>query len=212
MFFLSRFPLFVSAGGSSTYGRLSNQDILCQSGEYVPHHAKTSCKSVKLSTQYTVIASRFEDRHPNHPTPFTLIIHSNVPTTLTPLRHDWAGKYRSQLRSHWDEDELTKEFILSTPRLTGFSVRVTTPEGNGFVRLVVRTFEGQTVWVSDSGGSDGQGRGEGYADLAVGEPCLVSGDLVGGEEYVLCVERLDENGDEFVLDFLADGELEPIEI
>ena len=188
-----------------TYNRLSNQDILCQSGEYVPHHAKTSSKNVKLSTQYTLIASRFEDRTPHKPTPFTLILRSNVPSELTPLAPDWAGKYRHQLRSQWDPDELTKEFILSTPRLTGFSVRVTTPEATGFVRLIVRTFGGEQVWIS----GDGDG---GYADLAMGEPCLVGGDLVGGEEYVLYVERLDENGDEFVLDFLADGELEPIEI
>ena len=45
------------------------------------------------------------------------------------------------------------------------------------------------------------------------EICGIEGfDLVGGEEYVLCVEQLGEEEGEFVLDFLADGELEPIEI
>jgi hypothetical protein len=68
--------------------------------------------------------------------------------------------------------------------------------------LVVWTFGGEKLWES----------GERYADLGIGEPCGVGGDLVGGKEYVLVVERLDEQGDEFVLDILAEGELEPIEI
>lgn len=60
--------------------------------------------------------------------------------------------------------------------------------------------------------------GEQYTDLSLGQTCSIEGfDLVGREEYILCVERLgaednDEEGGEFVLDFLADGELEPIEI
>jgi hypothetical protein len=182
--------------------RLSTQDILCQSGEYTPHTAKATSRAVKLATQYTLIPSRFEDRPPSHATPFTLILRSNIPTTLSPLPPSWAGKSRKQLHGRWDDNELVREYILATSRLTGFSVRVTTPGAEGFVRLVVRTFGGEKLWES----------GEGYADLGIGEPCGVGGDLVGGEEYVLVVERLDEQGDEFVLDILADGELEPIEI
>jgi hypothetical protein len=79
----------------------------------------------------------------------------------------------------------------------------------------------------DEGEGEGDSRDEGlgdvlassgdkYCDLSIGERCAIEGfDLVGGEEYVLCAERLgdeDEDEGEFVLDFLADGELEPIEI
>ena len=58
--------------------------------------------------------------------------------------------------------------------------------------------------------------GEQYSDLSLGEPCAIEEfDLVGGEEYILCVERLgdEDDGDmAFTLDFLADGDLEPVEI
>ena len=59
------------------------------------------------------------------------------------------------------------------------------------------------------------GSGEGFIDLSLGRICCIEEfDLVGGEEYILDVERLngDDGDGEFVLDFLADGELEPIEI
>jgi hypothetical protein len=125
-----------------------------------------------------------------------------------------------------------KKFILSTIRLTSFSVRLTCPSGRPlpFGRLSLRGYP-----VADAGdGEGGRERGEGerdegeglgdvlassgdkYCDLSIGERCAIEGfDLVGGEEYVLCAERLgdeDEDEWEFVLDFLADGELEPIEI
>jgi hypothetical protein len=55
--------------------------------------------------------------------------------------------------------------------------------------------------------------GEGFRDLGAEEVCGIEEfDLIGGEEYVLCVERLGEEEGEFVLDFVADGLLEPIEI
>jgi hypothetical protein len=72
----------------------------------------------------------------------------------------------------------------------------------------LRTYHGE-----EEEGEELRGSGEGFRDLGVGEVCGIEGfDLVGGEEYVLCVERLGEEEGEFVLDFLADGELEPIEI
>jgi hypothetical protein len=194
--------------------RLANQDILCQSGEYAPHHAKTSSRNVKLSTQYTVIASRFEE-HSSLEEPFTLVLRSDVPVTPTPLREEWAGKSRKQVTSTWDAGETTKRFILSTQRLTQFSVRLTSPHSKTlpFVRLALR--EG-TYDEDDEEGEELVASGEQYNDLSLGQPCAIEGfDLVGGEEYVLCVERLGDEGDdegEFVLDFLADGELQPVEI
>jgi hypothetical protein len=185
--------------------RLANQDILCQSGEYAPHHAKTSCRNVKLSTQYTIIASRFEDISPKEE-PFTLVIRSDVPVTLSPLREEWAGKSRKQIESSWDPEEVTKQFILSTPRLTSFSVRLSVGNSHPFVRLSLRAYEEGGELVSS---------GEAYSDLSLGQTCSIEGfDLVGGEEYVLYVERLEDDEDsvEFTLDFLADGEIEPIEI
>ena len=128
-----------------------------------------------------------------------------------------------------------KKFILSTIRLTSFSVRLTVPSGKQlpFVKLSLRGY------CEEADGEDGESRvsgeieevgqmrerdsgdflassGDKYCDLSIGERCAVEGfDLVGGEEYVLCAERLgdeDEDEGEFVLDFLADGELNPIEI
>jgi len=98
-----------------------------------------------------------------------------------------------------------------------------------FVRLTLRAYAKETYTAEeeegDAAGEGGMGEGEvlvssgeKYIDLSIGETCAIEGfDLVGGEEYVLCVERLggeDDEDDEggFVLDFLADGELEPIEI
>ena len=77
-----------------------------------------------------------------------------------------------------------------------------------FVRLSLRTYE------EDSGEEMVSSSGDGYVDLSLGQNCSIEGfDLVGGEEYLLCVERLDDADDEeFFLDFLADGELVPIEI
>src|SRR5436190_21510397 len=120
--------------------RLANQDILCQSGEYAPHHAKTSCRNVKLATQYTIIASRFEDIS-SHEESFSLIIRSDVPVTLSPLREEWAGKSRKQIQSAWDPEETIKQFILSTLRLTSFSVRLTVLNSHPFVRLSLRAYE-----------------------------------------------------------------------
>ena len=200
---------------------LANQDILCQSGEYVPHHARTSSPRVKLSTQYTLIASRFEELSPADES-FTLVVRADVPVTLNPLREESAGKLRRQVSSSWESGETVKRFILSTVRLTAFSVRLTTPRARRlpFVRLVLR---GGGVEGEEGEGEEGEDEGAElvasgtqYADLSLGEPCWIQGfDLVGREEYILCVERLGEEDDEdmeFLLDFLADGELEPIEI
>jgi hypothetical protein len=198
--------------------RLANQDILCQSGEYVPHHARTFSRNVKLSTQYTLIASRFEELS-SLEEPFTLLLRSNIPITLTPLREEWAGKSRKQITASWDPEDPTKRFILSTSRLTQFSVRLTAPNSKilPFVRLSLR--EGSNDEEDDEEGEELVCSGEQYTDLSLGQTCSIEGfDLVGGEEYVLCVERLGEDGGdgdgmvEFVLDFLADGEVEPIEI
>jgi hypothetical protein len=58
----------------------------------------------------------------------------------------------------------------------------------------------------------------GNSILSLGQTCSIEEfDLVDGEYYVLCVEKLGDggNGDgmvDFVLDFLADGEVETIEI
>jgi hypothetical protein len=199
--------------------RLANQDILCQSGEYVPHHARTFSRNVKLSTQYTLIASRFEELS-SLEEPFTLLLRSNIPVTLTPLREEWAGKSRKQVTATWDSEEPTKRFILSTSRLTSFSVRLTAPNSKTlpFVRLSLREGSSNDD-EDDEEGEELVSSGEQYTDLSLGQTCSIEGfDLVGGEEYVLCVERLGEDGEdgdgmsEFVLDFLADGELEPIEI
>ena len=88
-----------------------------------------------------------------------------------------------------------------------------------FVRLSLRTYvpeddeEGAEQQEEGEEGEELVASGEGFRDLGVGEVCAIEGfDLVGGEEYLLCVERLGEEEGEFVLDFLADGELEPIEI
>jgi hypothetical protein len=187
--------------------RLANQDILCQSGEYAPHHAKTSSRNIKLSTQYTIIASRFEEISLQDE-PFTLILRSNVSITISPLRQQWAGKSRKTLLSQWDSGEYNKQFILSTARLTSFSVRLTGPQT--FVRLSLRTYE------QEDDGVELVSSGEQFSDLSLGEVCCIEEfDLVGGEEYILCAERLDDDGDgdgEFILEFLADGEIEPIEI
>lgn len=129
--------------------------------------------------------------------------------------------------SRWDEGEMIKKFILSTIRLTSFSVRLTVPSGRQlpFVKLTLRGYceteeegeggEGGQIRERDSGDFLASS-GDKYCDLSIGERCAVEGfDLVGGEEYVLCAERLgdeDEDEGEFVLDFLADGELDPIEI
>jgi hypothetical protein len=170
---------------------------------------------VKLSTQYTVIASRFEEVS-SLEEPFTLVLRCDVPVTLTPLREKWAGKSRKQVVSTWDSGETTKRFILSTQRLTSFSVRLTAPHSKTlpFVRLCLR--EGTYDEEDEEEGEELVSSGEQYTDLSLGEPCAIEGfDLVGGEEYVLCVDRLGDEGDEggeFVLDFLADGELEPVEI
>lgn len=199
---------------------MANQDILCQSGEYVPHHARTISRNVKLATQYTLIASRFEELSA-HEESFTVILRSNIPVTLTPLREEWAGKSRKQITSTWDSEEPCKRFILSTLRLTSFSVRLTAPNSKiiPFVRLSLH--EGVNDEESDTEeGEELVASGEQYTDLSLGLNCSIEGfDLVGGEEYILCVERLggediggNEDGGEFVLDFLADGELEPIEI
>jgi len=76
-----------------------------------------------------------------------------------------------------------------------------------FVRLSLRAYEEGGELVSS---------GEGYEDLSLGQTCSIEGfDLVGGEEYCLYVERLEDDDDDsvgFILDFLADGEIEPIEI
>jgi hypothetical protein len=182
---------------------------LCQSGEYVPHSAKTSSRNVKLSTQYTVIASRFDDLY-SRDEPFTVIIRADVPVTLYPLREEWAGKLRKQITSKWDSGDLIKQFILSTTRLTSFSVRLSVLYSNPFVRLTLRGYNDD-----DEEGVELCSSGEQYTDLSLGVTCSMEEvDLVGGEEYILCVERLDDANDDggFVLDFLADGELEPIEI
>jgi hypothetical protein len=209
---------------------LANQDILCQSGEYTPHHAKTSSAAIKPSTQYTLIASRFEESPLNDQ--FTLILRSSLPVTLSPLREEWAGKSRKQITANWDDD--VKRFILATQRLTQFSVRLSAPAAKRapFVRLSLREGMSEASLPEGSlldGSLPGEGEeedgeegmelvcsGEQYTDLGLGLACAIEGfDLVGGEEYVLCVERLggerDDDG-EFVLDFLADGELEPVEI
>ena len=174
---------------------------------------------MKLSTQYTVIASRFEDLY-SRDEPFTLVVRSDVPVTLIPLREEWAGKLRKQINSSWDSDENMKRFILSTHRLTSFSVRLSTPQTKTlpFVKLSLR--EGAYGEDDEEGGAELVSSGEQFTDLSLGETCSIGGfDLVGGEEYILCVERLgdedadeDDDGVEFTLDFLADGELEPIEI
>ena len=79
-----------------------------------------------------------------------------------------------------------------------------------FVRLSLRTYE------EDSGEEMVSSSGDGYVDLSLGQNCSIEGfDLVGGEEYCLYVERLEDDDDDsvgFILDFLADGEIEPIEI
>jgi hypothetical protein len=174
-----------------------------------------------LSTQYTLIASRFEELS-SLEEPFTLLLRSNIPVTLTPLREEWAGKSRKQITAYWDPEEPTKRFILSTSRLTSFSVRLTAPNSKTipFVRLSLR--EGSSNADEEEEEEEGEElvcSGEQYTDLSLGQTCSIEGfDLVGGEEYVLCVERLGEDGEqgdgmeEFVLDFLADGEVEPIEI
>jgi hypothetical protein len=177
-----------------------------------------------LSTQYTVIASRFEEIS-SHEEQFTLVLRSDHPITLSPLPEEWAGKSRKQISSQWEAGDPIKRFILSTARLTSFSVRLTAPHTTPppFVRLSLR--EGQALdGEEEEEEEEGQGyegeelvaSGEQYTDLSLGEPCAIEGfDLVGGEEYVLCVEWLGDQGDqegEFVLDFLADGELEPVEI
>jgi hypothetical protein len=188
--------------------RLANQDILCQSGEYVPQHARTFCRNVKVSTQYTIIASRFEELSHG---PFTLVVRADVPVTVTPLREEWAGKSRRQITSTWESGETTKRFILSTHRLTSFSVRLTVPHSKQqpFVRLSLREREHE-----DEEGEELLSSGEQYIDLSLGQTCAIEGfDLVGGEEYILSVERLEDDEDEeFILNFLADGELDPIEI
>ncbi len=130
---------------------------------------------------------------------------------------------------------MMKKFILSTIRLTSFSVRLTVPSGKQlpFVKLSLRGYceeaDGEDGESGVSGEIEEAGQmrerdsgdflassGDKYCDLSIGERCAVEGfDLVGGEEYVLCAERLgdeDEDEGEFVLDFLADGELNPIEI
>lgn len=159
---------------------------------------------------------------------FTLILRSSLPLTLSPLREEWAGKSRKQITANWDDDDV-KRFILATQRLTQISVRLTAPAAKTapFVRLSLR--EGMreasvpdgSLRGDDEGEEEEEGMelvcsGEQYTDLGLGLACAIEGfDLVGGEEYVLCVERLGGEGDEdgeFVLDFLADGELEPIEI
>lgn len=171
---------------------------------------------MKLSTQYTIIASRFEDLSSPHDESFTLILYSNIPVSVSQLPSEWAGKSRKQIFSSWDGGENVKQFILSTARLTQFSVRLSVINSQPFVRLSLRTY-------NDTDGAEGIGNtgeelcdsGEGYVDLSLGNVCAIEGfDLVGGEEYVLCVERLDGDDDdgEFVLEFLADGEIEPIEI
>jgi hypothetical protein len=181
---------------------------LCQSGEYVPFHAKTLSRNVKLSTQYTIITSRFQDLE-GRDEGFTLVVRANVPITLTPLREEWAGKSRKQVLSTWETGGTVKRFILSVVRLTSFSVRLSVPQTKNlpFVRIALRTYE-------DDEGEELVSSGEQYIDLSLGQTCsLEEFDLVGGEEYVLQVERLDDdNTVEFKLDFLADGELEPIEI
>lgn len=84
------------------------------------------------------------------------------------------------------------------------------------MRLSLRTYVVEEEEGEEEEGEEGEelvASGEGFRDLGVGEVCGIEGfDLVGGEEYVLCVERLGDEEGEFVLDFLADGELEPIEI
>jgi len=180
----------------------------------MPHYASTQSRSVKLSTQYTVIVSRFDDLSPARDQ-FNVILRSDVPCTLTPLREEWAGKSRKTITATWDSGESTKRFILSVQRLISFSVKLTTPDSKfrPFVRLSLR--EGSYV---EDEGEELAGSGDQYSDLGVGETCSLEGfDLVGGEEYVLCVERLggeeeEDEGGEFILDFLADGDLEPIEI
>ena len=123
---------------------------------------------------------------------------------------------------------MMKKFILSTVRLTSFSVRLTVPSGRQlpFVKLGLRGYCEEADGEDGDSGEGGQikerdpgdflaSSGDKYCDLSIGERCAVEFDLVGGEEYVLCAERLgdeDEDEGEFVLDFLADGELNPIEI
>jgi hypothetical protein len=184
----------------------------------MPHHARTACPRIKLSTQFTVIASRFEELYPAEE-PFTLIIRSDVPVTLSPLREERAGKLRRTVSSSWESGETTKRFILSTLRLTAFSVRLSVPHSRRppFVRLSLH--EGtvsEDANEDDEEGAELKSSGSQYSDLSLGEPCSIEEfDLVGGEEYILHVERLGDEEDqdtEFMLDFLADGDLEPIEI
>jgi hypothetical protein len=164
-----------------------------------------------LSTQYTIIASRFEDLS-HEEQPFKLIVRADVPVSITPLREEWAGKSRKQVSSTWDSGETIKRFILSTVRLTSISVRLSVPHSKSlpFVRLSL----GEGTYEDDEEGEILCSSGEQYTDLSIGQMCAFEGfDLVGGEEYILNVERLDdEEIVEFLLDFLADGELEPIEI
>jgi hypothetical protein len=158
-----------------------------------------------------VIASRFEDLSPHEEQPFKLIIRADVPVSITPLREEWAGKSRKQVSSTWDSGETIKRFILSTGRLTTISVRLSVPHSKSlpFVRLSL----GEGAYEDDEG-EILLSSGEQYTDLSLGQMCAIEGfDLVGGEEYILSVERLDdEEIVGFLLDFLADGELEPIEI
>lgn len=173
--------------------RLANQDILCQSGEYALHHATTSARNVKPSTQYTVIASRFEEHAKAR---FTLVVRSDVQVELMPLREEWAGKSRKHIESGW-EGKSIKRFMLEVSRLTSFSVRLSSlAKTPPFVRLCLQVNDTELISSGDQ-----------YTDLGL-QTCEIAGDLLGGEEYVLCVERLGEDGTEFALDFLADGELE----
>jgi hypothetical protein len=170
---------------------------------------------VKLSAQYTIIASRFEEIVPNEEL-FTLVLRSSVPVTLTALKEEWAGKSSRQIKSQWDLGESIKRFILATQRLTSFSVRLTAPLSQTLLFVRLSLHERSYGEEDDEEGQELVSSGEQYSDLSLGQTCAIEGfDLVGGEEYVLYVERLreDDNGDfEFILDFLADGELEPIEI
>ena len=136
--------------------------------------------------------------------------------TLAPLREERAGKLRRTVTSSWESGETTKRFILSTLRLTAFSVRLSVLKSRRppFVRLSLR--EGIDEEAEEEEGAELKSSGTQYSDLSLGEPCAIEEfHLVGGEEYILYVERLGDEDDEdveFLLDFLADGELEPIEI
>jgi hypothetical protein len=145
-----------------------------------------------------------------------LVVRCNVPITLTPLREEWAGKFQKQMKVQWESDETTKRFILSAPRLTNFSVRASAPLSQSllFVRLSIQ--EQMCEEDSEEEVQELISSGTQYTDLSFGQTCNIENfDLVSGEDYVLCVDRLCEEDDEGVsvtLDLLADEVLEPIEI